>query len=59
MKSYAQDWLLIIGKLDIHGYIIKGLLFELWRDQRSKGSVTRWMTDRTDLSLLKLAGETL
>jgi len=28
--TYAvQDWLLVIGKLDVHYYIIKGLLFEL------------------------------
>lgn len=29
----VQDWLLVIGKLNIHGYIIKGLFFELFHEE--------------------------
>jgi len=32
-NAYAQDWLFVVGELDIHGYIIQGLFFELWREE--------------------------
>ena len=37
-KRYAQDWLLVIGKLDVHGYIIKGLFFELCTRSQGRGA---------------------
>ena len=29
----SQNWLFVIGKLDIHGYIIEGLSFELFHEK--------------------------
>jgi hypothetical protein len=53
---YAQDWFFVVGKLDIHGHIIKCLFFKLWRDQASAADTPM---HRTDLSLLELVGDAL
>jgi hypothetical protein len=56
-NRHAQDWLFVIGKLDIHGYIIEGLSFELF--DRTKVERASAFNATTDLRLLKLVGDAL
>lgn len=37
-NRYAQDWPFVIGKLDVHGYIIEGLFFELCTRSQGHGA---------------------